>query len=159
MNISSIKDIENNKKNLKIIKGFIIYKIILKYILEDLLNYKEIQKLNCLPKDDNYIQQKNEIFKKILENPKTKDFFEQIIALDEKNFLVMLQCWLNFSFIDTELMNEINKQKDSDKKKVSLFKNNNLYFIYYQSPKNLFTINFQSDNGFTLEVPNFNKKS
>jgi len=92
LNISSIKDIENNKKNLKIIKGFIIYKIILKYILEDLLNYKEIQKLNCLPKDDNYIQQKNEIFKKILENPKTKDFFEQIIALDEKNFLVMLQC-------------------------------------------------------------------
>jgi len=66
---------------------------------------------------------------------------------------------LNFSFIDTELMNEINKQKDSDKKEVSLFKNNNLYFIYYQSPKNLFTINFQSDNGFTLEVPNFNKKS
>ena len=66
LKISSIKDIENNKSKLKIIKGFIIHEPHIKYILEDLLNYTEIQKLNSFPKDDNnYIQQKNEIIKKI----------------------------------------------------------------------------------------------
>ena len=116
---------------MKIIKGFIFHESIVRYILEDLLNYKEIQKLNSLPKDDNYIQQKNEIFKKTLENPKTRDFFEQIKSLDETDFPSIIGSILLFSFIDTELMNEINKEKDSDKKEVWLFKNNNFYFIYH----------------------------
>ena len=54
-------------------------------------------------------------------------------------------------------MNEINRQKDSDKKEVWLFKNNNIYFIYFQALKRLLKANFSSDNAFTAEELYCNK--
>ena len=160
LKISSIKDIEKNKSNLKIIKGFIIYEPIIEYIL-DLLNYTEMKNLNSFPKDDNkYIQEKNEIIKKISEKPISKSHFEQVKALGENDFLAFIGTEEGkplISFIDLELMNEINKQKYSDKKEVWLFKNNNIYFIYFQALKRLLKINFSSDNAFTAEELYCNK--
>ena len=85
--ISTIKDIENKKSNLKKIKGFIVFEPIIKYILEGLLNYTQMKKLNSFPKNDNnYIQLKNKIIKKISENPIKKTHFEQVKALGEEDF-------------------------------------------------------------------------
>ena len=155
LNISNINEIENNINNLKIIKGFIIFEPILKYILDDLFNFPQIEKLKSLPMDENYIQQKNEIIKNILSHSKTNEYNEPVKPLGEKDFSEMMNLKIFLSFINIDLMNAINKQEDIDKE-FWLFKNNDLYFAYCKYSKRLFKLNFDSDNKFTITEP-FNK--